>query len=1094
MNSNEIKIFLQTAIQLGYLETKEAQELINSHKEIVGMGYSKSILEVALAKQILTQYQIQQVQTSLETQKSKTRSSKPSKSTRIDQMIPGYQILRKLGQGAMGTVYEGIQTSLDRKVAIKLLSPQLTKEKEYIERIGQEAKTLARLNHPNIVAAYDFGTNQGIYYLVMEFVDGRSLDEFLKEGKVFSSDEVIDIMIQTASALQEADQNKLVHRDIKPANIMMNQKGAVKLCDLGLAKEMDLQNQAGLTSASAAVGTPAYMSPEQCRGQKDLDIRSDIYSLGATFFHLATGQKPFDAPGVGGIYAQILAGEVPNPRYANQSLPLPICKLIQRMMAKEREKRPQTPAQLLRELEQLKKSQKARNVTTNRVSTSKITQTGKTTTRFGTTTNLPATPALPLGPSQNPLKMAIIATFVGCLLVGIITIFALNTSTPQKKKVLVLSKGSGTGTSSGSSTGTGTGIGTGKGIKTDTTPTGTGTTTTRPLYTPPNPETKLKGEILDMERDIELEKYRAVLEKIPLLKSAFQGTKVEEKSKSEGTRLEQKILSRLKSKKDRLSQNPEENLEDLKSFCFLVKRLLNLGSHQFQKDLSKVVLPILQTVETLTKKQNAKKSLSQAYEKNRHTVLHFLRVWDFKKAKTALAISLKNPTFKKVHDTNKELDTILENTFQGYQWMCRMARDLASQKKTLLIKTKEKDLWKKILKWIPQGDGFVVEDGNDTQFFHIYLMMPHFRQTVATHFPSRAGEYKKYPFFFLFSGDLKAAKESLPEKYSAFLDREKKEAERFFYVRLGYRSVLYANANLLAPAYSGLKLLKTHFEKTSYFTQYKSRFTKHFQKIAYAYHRSKGLQTMLWADITQRSRGAVKLVFEASNPRSWTDWKLIHRRGESRSEGDVKAGKGLTLRGQVQFPLILKGDLLLEIETAPSPTGLAGLSIYLFEKEKASPIREKVLMGIWFNFRGFTKLPVYSNINESRATKLVSLPASGIVYYKQKASPVPGQIRYSIKPVLMISNKPNLRDSSSHKTLFFWKKGKMGLQVKNTSFHFFIQDPDPTMDKTGRVSILTGNHYITFKKITLTGTLDWDRFKLLLEKIAEDDYQKYAAE
>ncbi|RME04135.1 MAG: serine/threonine protein kinase [Planctomycetota bacterium] len=263
----------------------------------------------------------------------------------VEGFLPGYRILRKLGEGGMGVVYQGMQTSLDRLVAIKVLAQHLLQHREFIERLEREAKILAKLNHPNIVSAIDSIRRDNFYCLVMEYIDGHAIDVDLKGGKVFSEREALHIVLQVAQALEHAHAHNLVHRDIKPANIMLDKGGTVKLCDLGLAVEVERSHH--LTQSSVSLGTPAYMSPEQARGEKDIDIRSDFYSLGGTLYHMVTGKPPYEAPGVGGIYAQILSPEVPDPRRDNPGISSGIRRLIQRMMAQDREDRPSSPQELI---------------------------------------------------------------------------------------------------------------------------------------------------------------------------------------------------------------------------------------------------------------------------------------------------------------------------------------------------------------------------------------------------------------------------------------------------------------------------------------------------------------------------------------------------------------------------------------------------------------------------------------------------------------------------------------------------------------------------------------------------------------------------
>ena len=205
----------------------------------------------------------------------------------------GYELIDRIGAGGMGTVYKGYQKSLDREVAIKLLNPALVDNTEFIKRFEREAKSIAKISHPNIVSVLDFGQNDedGVYYMVIEFVDGTSLAKLIAEKLVVPLEEFLPIIIQCLAGLQHVVMQGVIHRDIKPDNILIENSGVAKLADFGLAKDVNSQDT-DLTAAGSAMGTPAYMSPEQCMG-RPLDGRSDIYSLGVTAYLALTGEKPF---------------------------------------------------------------------------------------------------------------------------------------------------------------------------------------------------------------------------------------------------------------------------------------------------------------------------------------------------------------------------------------------------------------------------------------------------------------------------------------------------------------------------------------------------------------------------------------------------------------------------------------------------------------------------------------------------------------------------------------------------------------------------------------------------------------------------------
>ena len=207
-------------------------------------------------------------------------------------VIRGYTILETLGQGGLGVVYKARQDSIGRTVALKVMFPNLVSNKEYVQRFMREAKVSAELDHPNIVRGIDFGEAEGYYFFAMEYVNGGSLKEIIKEKGIFDEQEAVLVILKIADALKYAENRNLIHRDIKPENIMLTKDGIPKLCDLGLAKTLESTDMS-LTRTGIIMGTPHYISPEQAVGQKDLDIRSDIYSLGITLYHMITGDVPY---------------------------------------------------------------------------------------------------------------------------------------------------------------------------------------------------------------------------------------------------------------------------------------------------------------------------------------------------------------------------------------------------------------------------------------------------------------------------------------------------------------------------------------------------------------------------------------------------------------------------------------------------------------------------------------------------------------------------------------------------------------------------------------------------------------------------------
>jgi serine/threonine-protein kinase len=261
--------------------------------------------------------------------------------------IPGYKIIGKLGAGAMAIVYKGKQISLNRTVAIKVLPKRFSENPEYVERFYKEGQAAGKLNHNNIVQAIDVGEAGGYHYFVMECVEGKTIYDDIAEGKIPSEKNALDIIIQVAKALEHAHNCGLIHRDVKPKNIMINKEGVVKLADMGLARET-ADIEAAQTEAGRAYGTPYYISPEQIKGEVDIDGRADIYGLGATFYHMVTGRVPYMADDPATVMRKHLRDKLIPPDHINKSLSAGVSEVIEVMMAKRKEERYNNATELQR--------------------------------------------------------------------------------------------------------------------------------------------------------------------------------------------------------------------------------------------------------------------------------------------------------------------------------------------------------------------------------------------------------------------------------------------------------------------------------------------------------------------------------------------------------------------------------------------------------------------------------------------------------------------------------------------------------------------------------------------------------------------------
>jgi serine/threonine-protein kinase len=265
--------------------------------------------------------------------------------------IPGYQIIEKLGKGSMGMVFKARQASVDRIVAVKILLDALAQNKEFIKRFDREAKIAAKLAHNNIVNAIDAGEVNGHHFFVMEYVEGVTIKDALDRGEMYDEKSALKIVLAVAEALKHAHQRGLIHRDIKPENVIITKEGNVKLADLGLAR-LTADEKWAMSEAGMAIGTPYYISPEQVRGQVDVDIRADIYSLGATLYHMVTGRVPYDGETPTEVMRKHVDKNIPlvPPDHINTNLSSGLGLVVETMLAKNRENRYRNPDDLILDL------------------------------------------------------------------------------------------------------------------------------------------------------------------------------------------------------------------------------------------------------------------------------------------------------------------------------------------------------------------------------------------------------------------------------------------------------------------------------------------------------------------------------------------------------------------------------------------------------------------------------------------------------------------------------------------------------------------------------------------------------------------------
>jgi len=316
----------RAAIERGLLTVPESIECLKIQRDREAQGQEAPLSRILVETKLLTDEQLASLRQSL------------ARAAAL-RHIGHYEILAKLGAGGMGTVYKARDTKADRVVALKVLSPGHASNREYIERFLREATASGRLSHPNIVQGYDAGEANGQYYFAMEFVDGSTVGDMLKEVKAIPEQQALDIGIQIAKALQHAEENYIVHRDVKPDNIMITEDGMAKLADLGLAR---LTTGDHTRTEHKSFGTVYYASPEQCEGDEEVDTKSDMYAFGATLFHMLAGRVVFEDESPEAIMSKHVQEKPPYLKDLNVQISHGASKITRKLLAKfKRDRYPQ---------------------------------------------------------------------------------------------------------------------------------------------------------------------------------------------------------------------------------------------------------------------------------------------------------------------------------------------------------------------------------------------------------------------------------------------------------------------------------------------------------------------------------------------------------------------------------------------------------------------------------------------------------------------------------------------------------------------------------------------------------------------------------
>lgn len=260
-----------------------------------------------------------------------------------------FKLIRKLGRGGMGEVFLANQVSLDRKVALKTLNRELAQKEDFVKRFLREARSMAKLHHPNVVQVYAVDSQKGYHFVAIEYVDGQSMQDWMKQLKRLSVGDALHVALVCAEALKHASDQQMIHRDIKPDNILVTKNGVVKVADFGLAKALD--EDVSMTQSGTGMGTPLYMAPEQARNAKHVDQRSDIYALGCMLYYFVSGKLPFGGENTLELITAKEKGGFKPARQINPEVPERIDLIIDKMLAKNPEHRYADYQQLIKDLQ-----------------------------------------------------------------------------------------------------------------------------------------------------------------------------------------------------------------------------------------------------------------------------------------------------------------------------------------------------------------------------------------------------------------------------------------------------------------------------------------------------------------------------------------------------------------------------------------------------------------------------------------------------------------------------------------------------------------------------------------------------------------------
>ena len=325
----------------GFVTRKQLEDTTHTYQQARKLGLKTTLLKVLEDKGLIDEKAAAEVRTELE-----IRGVRPK--------LGEYELIEKLGEGGMGTVFKAKHPRLNSVVALKILLPEIAGDPVLVQRLEREARLAARLQEADIVHVLDVQQVEGQHFIVMEYVEGESLEARLaREGRL-PEEEALRITRDVARALSIAHQNNIIHRDMKPSNILLTRSGKVKVGDFGLSKDT-AASEKSLTQSGASLGSPLYIAPEQVLDTKRVDKRADIYSLGATLFHMVTGASPFSATSTYEMMLKHIMDPLQDPRDTNPGLSRETSGLIRRMMEKNPAKRIQSCEEVAFEAEHIRK-------------------------------------------------------------------------------------------------------------------------------------------------------------------------------------------------------------------------------------------------------------------------------------------------------------------------------------------------------------------------------------------------------------------------------------------------------------------------------------------------------------------------------------------------------------------------------------------------------------------------------------------------------------------------------------------------------------------------------------------------------------------